>query len=350
MTLRVRLPRYNDYSVDYNRNRLLLMFPNSIFGSIIIGTDSDEVEIQEPNITPRVLEILSSLVHDQPLPPDFVAESKTLSELPIPEMKEEFTINEPELTTSSRYLGIPLLQSLSHPETVIWIQNYLMSSSTQRSALLSLYNAMLGREDLTPYLERINTAELQKEDASIFRLITILASRRNLTNVIIHFIPYYGESSTLLRNTITKNDVDVVTELLKLPYYQRILTHPSARETISIASAVQNRANDVLRLIVPYLPTRQLESLITYGLLYDNPEAIEIGRRTEISGYFARAIINLIDDLQSEQLGHFNTLPGNILFLPEEIDNLLKYAPNDEVRNIARGLLQSHIYGSWLIQ
>lgn len=100
MSIQIRLPNHNNYAVTWNREKIHDLYPDSLLDSLLQSTDADMVEILQPEITPAILDILST--HKLPL------------SFPSPN----------ELTMAYRYLGIPFLLALTDNGLSDYIETY----------------------------------------------------------------------------------------------------------------------------------------------------------------------------------------------------------------------------------
>lgn len=313
MALRIILPLYR-YTIDLSKEKLLFEFPNSIFGTVISSTDSDVVEIQEPSVTPAVMNVVSALVMDYP----------------IPKLLEN-------MTHVSRYLGIPLLDA-----DLNRIRTYQEAKSPLHVPMIGLYNSLLGRELPELYLSMIDITKMSRADYNFWDLILDLAMKSDVTSVIRHFMPILN-AEWLLPGIITHNQVDLLTEVIQDPKYQKLLQNPRGNLNQAISTAVVDHKNAVLRVIIPYLNQSGVRELFYIAVAENNRELVDLTRPHIGEPDRLQSVLNIITDIESGlQQGYIRNLRPTMNLFPKEIDLYLTFAPNEEVKDQARELLNQY--------
>lgn len=318
-TFQIILPNYNRYSVTFDRNLFLALFPDSVISSVLTSTDSSEIEIQESSVTPDVLNLIFALVNEQPIP----------------------TVAEGDLLAPSRYLGIPALSRMHD-----WSAS---SSSPNFLPLFGLFNALLANSDVDPFLEQLTGEELNNEDLSIIQAIVTEAMQRRHPEVVQKFLSYRPiQTYDLLEQAVTNNYPDIVRYLLDIqdlnPYGPGVFVD---RIPKVLVTAIQHGYAEIVDLLMPWASVgHQLEKVVQTWIHSPepHPELLEVLRPymtdpDQAPGYMQN-IINWIDEIRRGHpvlngLGYDPDYPEETEWVPPMTQFLTSFAPNkDDVQRI----------------
>lgn len=195
--LRIRLVPY-DYSRTVDSNRLVQLFPESLFASTITVDPTVEViEISNPEITPGVLDYIVTMVETGKTP--LISEGL-------------------DLTPAYRYLAIDVMEALADPNSNNFIQgrpdvNLLNLAQLDQSAYYTIlyYGLTIPIPGLVTYLFKYTTPDRHRAEDEKALIVSIIKSSPFTLKLLDHGInPTLGYlTPDEYRNIVPSNGQDV---------------------------------------------------------------------------------------------------------------------------------------------
>lgn len=267
MALLLRLPHHGNYEQAVDRDRLVQLFPESLFATTLeLDPTIEMMEIQNPDVTPTTLNYLATVVSTgtlPPLPPD--VDSRILERYflvrvfgPVGEQNYDFLIK-------GRNINLLDVKTLQNPQ--VYYQLLMDGFALQMPALLDYLLAVVPQDTNPAAEQKALIGSILTQNLPLFRQLL----RRNVDpftasvasdefRYITQVNQITGPAFQFFRSLYRHNPVgsslhyasgignqDMVTILLTNP-------HLHINQTLRVATltvALQNNHHDIARLLLP---------------------------------------------------------------------------------------------------